>query len=43
MPLDSVLWADYGKDFYAAVSWSDVPREDGRRLWLGWMNKRRLL
>jgi len=37
-PLDSVLWADYGKDFYAAVSWSDVPREDGRRLWLGWMN-----
>jgi fructan beta-fructosidase len=38
MPLDSVLWADYGKDFYAAVSWSDVPREDGRRLWLGWMN-----
>jgi fructan beta-fructosidase len=38
MPLDSVLWADYGRDFYAAVSWSDVPREDGRRLWLGWMN-----
>jgi fructan beta-fructosidase len=38
MPLRSVLWADYGKDFYAAVSWSDVPREDGRRLWLGWMN-----
>ncbi|MEY2191882.1 GH32 C-terminal domain-containing protein [Neobacillus sp. BF23-41] len=31
-----VLWADYGADFYAAVSWSDVP--DGRRLWLGWMN-----
>jgi fructan beta-fructosidase len=38
MPLGSALWADYGKDFYAAVSWSDVPREDGRRLWLGWMN-----
>jgi fructan beta-fructosidase len=38
MPLDSLLWADYGRDFYAAVSWSDVPREDGRRLWLGWMN-----
>lgn len=31
-------WADYGKDFYAAVSWSDVPRSDGRRIWLGWMN-----
>lgn len=33
-----IRWADYGKDFYAAVSWSDVPRADGRRLWLGWMN-----
>jgi fructan beta-fructosidase len=32
------LWADYGADFYAAVSWSDVPRRDGRRLWLGWMS-----
>ena len=31
-------WIDYGKDFYAAVSWSDVPESDGRRLWLGWMN-----
>lgn len=31
------LWADWGPDFYAAVSWSDVPKEDGRRLWLGWM------
>lgn len=33
-----VRWADYGRDFYAAVSWSDVPRSDGRRLWVGWMN-----
>ena len=32
------LWADYGPDFYAAVSWSDVPKRDGRRLWLGWMS-----
>lgn len=32
------LWADYGADFYAAVSWSDVPARDGRRLWLGWMS-----
>ncbi|GAC1683517.1 MAG: hypothetical protein NVS9B3_01470 [Gemmatimonadaceae bacterium] len=32
------LWADYGKDFYAAVSWSDIPRADGRRIWMGWMN-----
>jgi len=33
-----VLWADFGADFYAAVSWSDIPRRDGRRLWLGWMS-----
>ena len=32
------LWADYGRDFYAAVSWSDIPRTDGRRIWLGWMS-----
>ncbi len=32
------LWADFGPDFYAAVSWSDVPKRDGRRLWLGWMS-----
>ncbi|HRI12824.1 MAG TPA: glycoside hydrolase family 32 protein [Verrucomicrobiota bacterium] len=32
------LWADWGRDFYAAVSWSDVPKRDGRRLWLGWMS-----
>jgi fructan beta-fructosidase len=32
------LWADFGRDFYAAVSWSDIPRRDGRRLWLGWMS-----
>ena len=32
------LWADFGRDFYAAVSWSDIPKEDGRRIWLGWMS-----
>ncbi len=32
------LWTDYGKDYYAAVSWSDIPTSDGRRLWLGWMS-----
>jgi len=35
---EPALWADYGRDFYAAVSWSDVPKRDGRRLWIGWMN-----
>jgi fructan beta-fructosidase len=37
-PDQPALWADFGPDFYAAVSWSDIPRRDGRRLWLGWMS-----
>jgi len=35
---EAALWFDYGKDYYAAVSWSDIPKVDGRRLWIGWMN-----
>ncbi|HYG33208.1 MAG TPA: GH32 C-terminal domain-containing protein, partial [Clostridia bacterium] len=35
---EPALWVDYGKDYYAAVSWSDIPKSDGRRLWLGWMS-----
>jgi sucrose-6-phosphate hydrolase SacC (GH32 family) len=34
----TALWADFGADFYAAVTWSDVPKADGRQLWLGWMS-----
>ncbi|WP_019537290.1 glycoside hydrolase family 32 protein [Paenibacillus ginsengihumi] len=33
-----VRWLDYGRDNYAAVSWSDIPAEDGRRLLVGWMS-----
>ncbi len=29
-------WLDFGKDNYAAVSWSDAP--DGRRTIIGWMS-----
>ncbi len=32
------LWADFGPDFYAGVTWSDLPRRAGRRVWLGWMS-----
>ncbi|WP_208585678.1 glycoside hydrolase family 32 protein [Gracilibacillus suaedae] len=31
-------WLDYGKDNYAGVSFSDIPEEDGRRIYLGWMS-----
>ncbi len=37
-PDDQVLWVDYGRDFYAAVSFSDIPARDGRRIWIGWFN-----
>ncbi len=31
------LYLDYGKDLYAAVTWSDIPPSDGRRILMGWM------
>jgi fructan beta-fructosidase len=33
---DTVLWADYGADYYAPQSWSDEP--NARRLMIGWMS-----
>jgi fructan beta-fructosidase len=37
---NAVLWADYGMDNYAAVTWSDTDAsfEHGQRVWIGWMN-----
>lgn len=32
------LWADYGKDFYATNSFSDLLAGDGRRIWMGWIS-----
>ena len=34
----TILWLDYGKDNYAGVTWSDVPENDGRRLFIAWMS-----
>jgi fructan beta-fructosidase len=31
-------WLDFGRDNYAGVTWSDVPKSDGRRVFLGWMS-----
>jgi fructan beta-fructosidase len=32
----SANWLDFGKDFYAAITFANLP--DDRCLWLGWMN-----
>lgn len=34
----TTLWIDYGRDNYAGVTWSDIPKKDGRRIFLGWMS-----
>lgn len=31
-------WVDYGADFYAATSFANMPADDKRRIWIGWMN-----
>ena len=35
-PKETILWADFGADYYAPQSWNDEPI--GRRLMIGWMN-----
>lgn len=35
---DTILWLDHGRDNYAGVSWSDIPIQDGRRMYIGWMS-----
>jgi fructan beta-fructosidase len=37
-PASETLWSDYGKDFYATISFSDIPSTDGRRIWMAWMS-----
>ena len=31
-------WLDFGRDNYAGVTWSNIPKEDGRKLFIGWMS-----
>jgi len=35
---ETILWLDYGRDNFAGVSWSDMPVQDGRRIYMGWMS-----
>jgi fructan beta-fructosidase len=37
-PAGHQLWADYGKDFYATNSFADLPSNDSRRIWMGWIS-----
>ena len=32
------LWIDWGSDNYAGVTWSDIPKRDGRVLSIAWMS-----
>jgi fructan beta-fructosidase len=32
-----VLWVDCGADFYASTSFSELPKSDKRRIWMGWL------
>ena len=37
-PPETQLWLDWGRDFYAAQSYSDVPEADARRIVIGWIS-----
>jgi fructan beta-fructosidase len=38
VPDAPVLWADWGKDFYATNTWKNIPAGDDRRVWIGWFS-----
>lgn len=37
-PGESFGVTDYGFDFYAAQSWSNLPEDGARNIWIGWVN-----
>ncbi|WP_153800469.1 glycoside hydrolase family 32 protein [Foetidibacter luteolus] len=32
------LYLDYGKDYYAGITYKDIPAADGRKIMIGWAN-----
>jgi len=32
------FWIDFGRDNYAGVTWANIPDDDGRKLFMGWMS-----
>jgi len=37
-PNQKAFWVDHGQDFYAVQSWSNLPKEQEREVWIAWMN-----
>jgi levanase/fructan beta-fructosidase len=37
-PMQDVRQVDYGRNFYAVQTYSDIPASDGRRIQIAWMN-----
>lgn len=37
-PATPARWADWGRDFYAAITYADLPAEQDRTVWIGWLN-----
>ncbi|MFC4324309.1 glycoside hydrolase family 32 protein [Litchfieldia salsa] len=37
-PASTILYADYGADYYAPITFDNIPSTDGRRIAMGWMN-----
>lgn len=37
-PLPYPLYMDFGKDFYAGITYNDLPASQGRRVMIGWIN-----
>lgn len=38
LAIEKAKWLDYGRDNYAGVTWSNIPKSDGRKLFIGWMS-----
>jgi sucrose-6-phosphate hydrolase SacC (GH32 family) len=37
-PGEPALWTDQGSDFYAALSWANLPAAHPHPVWIGWMS-----
>ncbi|HLN74662.1 MAG TPA: glycoside hydrolase family 32 protein [Prolixibacteraceae bacterium] len=36
-PETAKMWSDYGKNYYATQTWSNIPSSDGRTIQIAWM------